>query len=221
MLKEWIKTTWHFHVSAIRVMATDVNGRPFSLASRCAYHLFFVGLTVVIVLCLPNGISRGFIDYIKDIFAIFVGFFVTVLAFVYDKLDITKIPTQEEMDELPADMRWDSKKVMRVKREHNYTIRFFYTVGMVILFSTLAICLLIPNIFWPDFFDVKMGEYYFLSSITDVSWESIALFFHLSLCNIYRFMVVFLTIKILYYTFYSVSSLLQVLISKKKLETWN
>lgn len=221
MLKEWIKTTWHFIVSAIRVMATDVNGQPFSLASRCVYHVFFAGLTIAIVLCLPNGISYCFIDYIKDILAIFVGFFVTVLAFVYDKLDITRIPTQEEMDELPADKRWDSKKMMQVKREHNYTIRFFYTVGMVILFSTSAICLLIPNIFWPDFFDVKMGEYYFLSSVEDVSWESIALFFYLSLCSIYRFMVVFLTIKILYYTFYSVSSLLQVLISKKKLETWN
>lgn len=221
MLKEWIKTTLHFLVSAIRVMATDVNGQPFSLASRCVYHVFFVGLTVVIVLCLPNGISPSFINYIKDIFAIFVGFFVTVLAFVYDKLDITKIPTQEEMDELPADMRWDSKKVMRVKREHNYTIRFFYTVGMVILFSTLAICLLIPNIFWPNFLNVKMGEYYLLNSIKVVSWESITLFFHLSLCCIYRFIVVFLTIKVLYYTFYSVSSLLQVLISKKKLETWN
>lgn len=221
MLKEWIKTTWHFLVSAMKVMATDVNGQPFSLVNRCVYHVFFVGLTIVIILCLPNGISHDFIDYIKDILAIFVGFFVTVLAFVYDKLDITKIPTQEEMDELPADKRWDSKKMMQVKREHNYTIRFFYTVGMVILCSTLAICLLIPNIFWPDFLDVKMGEYNFLGSIKDVSWESIVLFCHLLLCSIYRFMVVFLTIKILYYTFYSVSSLLQVLISKKKLETWN
>ena len=221
MLKEWIKTIWHFLASAIRVMATDVNGQPFSLASRCVYHVSFVGLTIVIVLCLPNGISHGFIDYIKDIFAIFVGFFVTVLAFVYDKLDITKIPTQEEMDELPADMRWDSKKVMQVKREHNYTIRFFYTVGMVILSSTLAICLLIPNIFWPNFLDVNMREYCFLSSYKDVSWESITLFLHLALCCIYRLVVVFLTIKVLYYTFYSVSSLLQVLISKKKLETWN
>lgn len=220
MLKEWIKTTWHFLVSAIRVMARDVNGQPFSLASCCVYHVFFVGLTFVIVLCIPNGISHEFIDYIKDIFAIFVGFFVTALAFVFDKLDITKIPTQEEMDELPADKRWNSKEVMRVKREHNYTIRFFYTVGLVILFSTLAICLLIPNIFWPNFLDMKMGEYCFLSSIKDVSWESLALFFHLSLCCIYRFVVVFLTIKVLYYTFYSVSSLLQVLISKKKLETW-
>ena len=87
MLKEWIKTTWHFLVSAIRVMARDVNGQPFSLASCCVYHVFFVGLTFVIVLCIPNGISHEFIDYIKDIFAIFVGFFVTALAFVFDKLD--------------------------------------------------------------------------------------------------------------------------------------
>lgn len=202
-------------------MATDINGRPFSKVNRCVYHAFFVLLALSIVFCLPDGISHDFIDYIKDIFAIFVGFFVTVLAFVYDKLDITKIPTQEEMDELPADERWDSKKVLLVKREHNYTIRFFYTVGMIILSSTLAICLLIPNIFWPSFLNQKMGEFYFLGSIGEVSLESIGLFFHLSLCCIYRFLIIFLTIKVLYYTFYSVSSLLQVLISKKKLETWN
>ena len=211
MLKEWIT----------KVMAKDVNGKQFSTASRCAYHAFFIALALVIVLCIPNGISPAFIDYIKDIFAIFVGFFVTVLAFVFDKLDITPIPTQDEMDQLPVSERWDSDKVLKVKREHNYTIRFFYTVGMIILLSTMAICLLIPNIFWSDFWDQKMDDFYFVDSIRNISWLSICTFLHLSLCVIYRFTIIFLTIKVLYYTFYAVSSLLQVLISKKKLETWN
>ncbi len=202
-------------------MATDVNGKPFLTSSCIVYHAFFVLLAFVIVLAIPNGINSDFIDYIKDIFAIFVGFFVTVLAFVFDKLDITKIPSQEELDKLPADERWDSKKILKVKREHNYTIRFFYTVGMIILLSTLAICLLIPNIFWADFLDQKMGEFCFVNPITHFSWKSIGLFLHLSLCFIYRFCVVFLTVKVLYFTFYSVSSLLHVLISKKKIGTWN
>ncbi len=221
MLIEWIKTTWHFLARASEVMAMDVNGKPFTIKSRCVYHSSFVLLALAVILRLPNGISPDFIDYIKDIFAIFVGFFVTVLAFVYDKLDVTNIPTQKEMDELPANQRWDSKMVLRVKREHNYTIRFFYTVGMVILSSTLTICLLIPNIFWPSFFNQNTGDFYLVDSINDVSWESLTLFLHLSLCYIYRFSIVFLTIKVLYFTFYSVSSLLQVLISKKRLETWN
>lgn len=221
MLKEWIKTTWHFFESATEVMAKDINGKQFPKVSRYIYHGFFIVLALVIVLCIPNGISHIFIDYIKDIFAIFVGFFVTVLAFVFDKLDITPIPTQDEMDQLPVSKRWDSDKVLKVKREHNYTIRFFYTVGMIIMLSTMAICLLIPNLFWPDFLDQKMGDFYFVDSIGSLSWLTIGTFLHLSLCVIYRFAIVFLTIKVLYYTFYAVSSLLQVLISKKKLETWN
>lgn len=221
MLEEWIKSIWHFLGSANRVMATNVNGKPFSISSRCAYHMFFVLLTIAIVLGIPNGISHDFIDYIKDIFAIFVGFFVTVLAFVFDKLDITKLPSQEELDKMPANERWDSKMILMVKREHNYTIRFFYTVGMIILLSTLAICLLIPNIFWADFLDLKMGEFYIVNPITNFSWKAIVLFLHLALCFIYRFCVIFLTVKVLYYTFYSVSSLLHVLISKKKIGTWN
>lgn len=220
MLTEWIKTIRHYVMNARKVMSKDVNGKDFSRKSQVVYHSSFIALAAIVVIFLPQGISLSFIDFIKDIFAIFVGFFVTVLTFVFDKLDVTPIPTQEEMNRMPADQRWDSKKVMQIKREHNYTIRFFYTVGLIILFSTAAICLLIPVIFWGNLFNLNMNDYVFVNPMTQFSWKAILLFSHLTICWLYRFLVIFLTIKVFYYTSYSVSSLLQVLILKKKMETW-
>lgn len=221
MLREWIKSLWHYLGRAYGVMGKNVNGQPFSMVSIWAYHFIFIGMSLAVVYLIPKGLGHEFIDYIKDIFAIFVGFFVTVLTFVFDKLDVEGIPTQEEMDKLPVNKRWSTEKILKVKREHNYTIRFFYTIGLIILYSAITIILLIPNIFWTNFFDVNLNDYVFISSIGDMTWSSLLLFFHLLGCFFYRFLVVYLTFKVFYFTFYSVCSLLQVLISKKKIEVWN
>ena len=66
-----------------------------------------------------------------------------------------------------------------------------------------------------------MKEYVLIDSIEKLSWCSALLFGHLLLCVIYRMVIIYLTIKVFYYTAYSVSSLLQVLIKKKNLELWN
>lgn len=221
MLREWIKSLWDYIVKAYGIMSKNVNGKPFTKKSQLCYHLSFLLLTLVIVLYLPQGLGHNFIDYIKDIFAIFVGFFVTVLTFAFDKLDTTPILTQEEKDKLPADKRPTSKDDLKMKQEHNYTIRFFYTVGLIILDSAIVICLLIPNIFWGNILDLDLNNYVFVDSIGEISIKAILLFVHLAGCVLYRMIVIFLTIKVFYYTFYSVSSLLQVLIRKKKLESWN
>lgn len=221
MLKEWIKSIWHYLKRAYDVMGKNVNGQPFPKVSKWVYHFIFLGISLAVVFFIPKGLGHEFIDYIKDIFAIFVGFFVTVLTFVFDKLDLERIPTQEEMDKLPVSKRWSAEKILKVKREHNYTIRFFYTIGLIILYSATTIIFLIPNIFWSNIFDVNIDDYIFISSFNDLSWSASILFFQLLACVIYRFIIVYLTFKVFYFTFYSVCSLLQVLISKKKLEVWN
>lgn len=221
MLEEWIKSLQRYIIKSFGIIAKDVNGKPFSRKSRVCYHLMFLILTGGVVFCLPRGLSGEFIDYIKDVFAIFVGFFVTVLCFVFDKLGVERILTQEELDDMPADKRGNYMNSLRIKQEHNYTIRFFYTLGLIILESTAVIFLLLPNIFWADFFNLNVKEYVLIDSIKNLSWCSVLLFGHLLLCVIYRMVIIYLTIKVFYYTVYSVSSLLQVLIKKKNLELWN
>lgn len=221
MLKEWILTLNRYFKRANEVLVKDINGNPFSKWSRLTYKLSFWVISCVVVAFLPQGLNEQFIDYIKDIFAIFVGFFVTVLCFVFDKLDTENILTPEQQDALPAEERSNSIKNVKIRQEHNYTVRFFYTIGLIILFSAIVILLLIPNIFWCELFNLDVREYEFVKSIETLSWDNVRLFFHLALCVLYRIVVMALTMKVFYYTTFSVSSLLQVLINKKKLEVWN
>lgn len=221
MFKEWIKTIKHYFSKANSVLSKDINGKEFPKANRICFKLAFVVLACVIVWQLPKGLSDSFIDYIKDIFAIFVGFFVTVLCFVFDKLDTDSVLNQEDKDKLPAEQRGDAKTELKKKQEHNYTVRFFYTTGLIILYSAAVIFILIPNIFWGEWFNVDVRDYVLISAFGDLSMKSIGLFFLLMLRFLYRIAVILLTIKVFYYTAYCVSSLLQVLINKKKLETWN
>lgn len=221
MFKEWSKTLYCYFEKANGVLGRNVNGVQFPRWNRIIFHLFFWVLSIVIVWFIPKGFNEGFIDYIKDIFAIFVGFFVTVLCFVFDKLDTEPLLTPEQEDNMPAEQRADSRKILRIKQEHNYTVRFFYTIGLIILFSAMVILLLIPNIFWAGWLNINVQEYEFIRTWNCLNWENIRLFVHLTTCVIYRIVVVLMTIKVFYYTTYSVSSLLQVLINKKKLETWS
>lgn len=221
MFKEWIKTLIRYFQRANNVLAKDINGKPFSKGNQLIFRLSFWVIACVVVWFLPKGLSKEFIDYIKDIFAIFVGFFVTVLCFVFDKLDTKRVLSEEERNALPVDQRGDAMSDVKLKQEHNYTVRFFYTIGLIIMFSTVVILLLIPNIFWDGWFNLDLKGYEFVKSLDAISLDSIKLFIHLSLCVAYRIVVIMLTIKVFYYTSYSVSSLLQVLINKKKLETWS
>ena len=221
MFKEWIKTLRRYFQRANNVLAKDINGKPFSKGNQLIFRLSFWVIACVVVRFLPKGLSEEFIDYIKDIFAIFVGFFVTVLCFVFDKLDTKRVLSEEERNALPVDQRGDAMSDVKSKQEHNYTVRFFYTIGLIIMFSTVVILLLIPNILWDGWFNLDLKRYEFVKSLDTISLDSIKLFIHLSLCVVYRIVVIMLTIKVFYYTTYSVSSLLQVLINKKKLETWS
>lgn len=195
----------------------DVNNKKYSKQSIMAYHIFFLFISFLCVIFLPKGVNESFIDYIKDIFAIFVGFFVTALTLIYDKLNISKIPSQEAIDRMPAKNRPTSEDILRMKQEHNYVIRFFYSIGFNILFATLTLLLLIPIIFWKEFFTLDISKYQFINYLSDINKESILLGGHIVFIFIYRLIIIFLIVKVFFYTVYMITSLLQVLISKKKI----
>lgn len=217
MLTEWIKAMLIFARNGYHAMTMDVNNKKFSKTSILGYYAFFLIISFVCVIFLPKGISGDFIDYIKDIFAIFIGFFVTALTLIYDKLNISKLPTQNVIDRMPADKRPTSKDIVRMKQEHNYTIRFFYSIGFNILFATLTLLLLIPNIFWNEFFSIDIFEYQMIGDFANLNKDSILLGCHVAFLFIYRFIVIFLIVNVFFYTVYMITSLLQVLISKKKI----
>lgn len=217
MLAEWIKAMQIFVRNGYHAMTMDVNNKKFSKISILGYHAFFLIISFVCVIFLPKGISGDFIDYIKDIFAIFIGFFVTALTLIYDKLNIAKIPTQKVIDRMSADKRPSSEDLVRMKQERNYAIRFFYSIGFNILFASSALFLLILNIFWNEFFSMDIFEYRLIDKIKDLTIDSILLGGHIVFLFIYRLLVILLIVKVFFYTVYMITSLLQVLISKKKI----
>lgn len=217
MLTEWIKAMLIFVRKGYHAISLDVNTKQYSPKSIVAYHLFFLLISLSCVILLPKGVNVEFIDYIKDIFAIFIGFFVTALTLVYDKLNVSKIPSQNVIDSMPADERPSSKDIVRMKQEHNYTIRFFYSIGFNILYATLTLLLLIPNIFWNEFFSIDIFEYPIIGNFADLNEDSILLGCHVAFLFIYRFLIMFLIANVFFYTVYMITSLLQVLISKKKI----
>ena len=217
MLIEWIKAMQIFIRKGYRAITMDVNNKKYSKQSIMAYHIFFLFISFLCVIFLPKGVNESFIDYIKDIFAIFVGFFLTALTLIYDKLNISKIPSQDAKDRMLAKNRPTSEDILRMKQEHNYVIRFFYSIGFNILFATLTLLLLIPIIFWKEFFTLDISKYQFINYLSDINKESILLGGHIVFLFIYRLFIIFLIVKVFFYTVYMITSLLQVLISKKKI----
>lgn len=136
---------------------------------------------------------------------------------IYDKLNIAKVPTRKVIDRLPADKRPSSEDIIRIKQERNYAIRFFYSIGFNILFASLALFLLILNIFWNEFFSMDISKYQLIDKIEDLTKDSILLGGHIVILFIYRLFVILLIVKVFFYTVYMITSLLQVLISKKKI----
>lgn len=88
MFKEWIRSLSLYINKSRDVRSRDINGKPYSKSIRVISNYVFMCICILICYLIPGGVLTDFTDYIKDIFAIFVGFFVTVLTFVFDKLDI-------------------------------------------------------------------------------------------------------------------------------------
>ena len=217
MLTEWFKAMAIFVRKGYQAITKNVNNEPYSQKSIWLYHIFFVVISLVCVILLPKGIDGEFIGYIKDIFAIFIGFFVTALTMIYDKLDVTKVPSHEEIDRMPADKRPSAKDILRIKQEHNYIVRFFYSIGFNILFATLTLILLIPFIFWKDFYALDIFDSCVIMQLSSLSIKTILLGGHIVYVFLYRLLVIYLIVNVFFYTVYMITSLLQVLISKKKI----
>ena len=217
MLKEWYNAIKIFIIQGYATIGKDVNNQPFPRQSKFGFHIFFLSISILCAIILPRGIPEEFIDYIKDIFSIFIGFFVTALVFIYDKLNIEKIPSQEEIDNMSVDKRPSSNDRIRMIQEYNYAIRFLYSIGFNILYATLTLLLLIPVIFWNGFFSMDISEYKFVHHLADLDSNTVLLGAHIAFLFTYRLIVIYMTLKVFFFTVYMITSLLQVLISKKKI----
>lgn len=215
MLKEWIDIIQSFFAKSRHVLKKNVNGK--AIKHIWTSYVFFALITLLLMWGIPNGFSDGFINYATNILSIFVGFFITVLVFVEDKLKPTKLPTQEEENAKPANERLNQKQKINILQENNYTVRFFYALGLNILFSTIVLFMLLPNILWFDAFSLNISEYTIIYDISQLSLNSILMGLYFWSMIIYRIVILYLMLKIFFYTTYATSSLVSVIILKRKI----
>ena len=104
-----------------------------------------------------------------------------------------------------------------MRQEHNYVVRFFYSIGFNVLFATLTLLLLIPIIFWKQFFFLDISEYEFINDFKNLNEQSVLLGLHIVFLFVYRIVVILLIVKVFFYSVYMITSLLHILISKKKI----
>ena len=215
MLKEWIDIIQSFFAKSRNVLQKDINGK--TIKHIWGSYAIFAVITLLIVWSIPKGFPNAFLDYTTKILAIFVGFLITVLVFVEDKLKLTKLPTRGEENTKPANERLNQNQKINILQEYNYTVRFFYALGLNILFSTIVLIMLLPNILWFDIFSLNVSEYTIIDDISQLSLNSIRMGLYFWSMIIYRIVVLYLMLRVFFYTTYATSSLVSVIIIKRKI----
>lgn len=215
MLREWIDIIQLFFAKSRDVLKKDINGK--TIKHIWVSYVLFVVIVLLLVWGIPRGFSDGFLNYATSILSIFVGFFITVLVFVDDKLKPTKLSTKEEENAKPANERLNQEQKINILQENNYTVRFFYALGLNILFSTIVLFMLLPNILWFDAFSLNLSEYTIVDDISQLSLNNILIGLYFWGMIIYRIIILYLMLKIFFYTTYATSSLVSVIILKRKI----
>lgn len=215
MLREWIDIILLFFTKSRDVLKKDINGK--TIKHIWVSYVLFVVIALLLVWGIPRGFSDGFLNYATSILSIFVGFFITVLVFVDDKLKPTKLPTKEEENTKPANERLNQEQIINILQESNYTVRFFYALGLNILFSTIVLFMLLPNILWFDAFSFNISEYTIIDDNSQLSLNSILMGLYFWCIIIYRVVILYLMLKVFFYTTYATSSLVSVIILKRKI----
>lgn len=203
MLREWIKAIWIFYKKGNKVFHVDVNGDDYSKRSIYTFYAFFFIIASILFFSFPKGFCDELIEYAGTIYSIFVGFFITILVFASDKLIIKTIKNPNAIDEL------------RQKQLYHYKKRFFYAIGLNVFYSLLTLILLMISFSDTPLLDANIFEYYFLH-YSLWTYSALMLFLKLSVLCLYRFAILYMTLNVFAFSIYSISSLLQVVITHNK-----
>ena len=77
--------------------------------------------------------------------------------------------------------------------------------------------MLLPNILWFDAFSLNISEYTIIDDISQLSLNSILMGLYFWCIIIYRVVILYLMLKVFFYTTYATSSLVSVIILKRKI----
>jgi len=156
--------------------------------------------TVAIVVNLGVSIPEIFFEFMSSTFSILIGLFITALIFSFEKFYKTEIVN-------PVNASATDR--LKDTISYNFTKRFIFLTGYVILITIMALALLLMSVLFPE-----MNELHIDNTIVNIQkhiwlnlWTSVCIFF-------YRLILFYCILKIAFYTIYLVSSMVHYMSSR-------
>lgn len=186
------------------IRSVDINGNKQPITKRIARPVVF-SIVSCFLTFYYNIITSAFIDYIKDIVSIFVGLFLTVLVFAYDRFDFKHPSLSQNEDDTNADKRSSNIQKLQTIRMYNYAKKFIYAIEFNIITGTFLLGILVLPLDFPSLFNIDFSDYTIAKDI--ISINAFKIFVKLLLVFVIKAIALFLVLLIFYYTLYAVTHL--------------
>lgn len=206
----------------------DINGkREKNILKKNFRSILITFISIVIVYNLDYGFNKDFISLVSTILSILIGLFTTSIIFVFDKLYIFSDKKREEYEiiiknnnEIKENLisidnksQQTSSEKLKEVQTYNYFIQFVYIIGYNIVLCIYVLLLLLLNSLFYEFMKFDIFDYKFC--INNLRIDLIINFFIVGIIVLYRFLVLYWTLNIMYNTLYAISSMVNFITKKK------
>lgn len=193
-------------------------------------------ISVLFVLFLREGFSSDFVSHTSTVLSILIGLFISAIIFSFDKfykpqhrksqnLRITLDKKQDDYNEKEYLLQLEdvsepkSKETLWNTHSFNFAKQFAYITGYSIILSVFVITFLSFSTMFPSFLNIDIWQYHFDFDV--INGESLSVFFNVFITVIYRFIVLYWLIGIIYYTLFIVSSMVNFMTVKMEKDSKN
>lgn len=195
----------------------DKNNQRKSFVRRNCRFLLAYPLSIVVLLSLPTGYNKDFLQLGASILAILIGLFLTALVFALDKF---YIPPKKKSGDFKLDLVENeqtrnievsideivfenAREKLWQKQSFYYVQKFNVLVGKSVLVGIWALALICINAMYFEFFSVDIADYTFVP----ITIPSILIFGKILLIIVVRFLICYYMIEVFYNTIRIISSM--------------
>lgn len=183
ILINFFKLWWKFY-------SKDLGGNKKYRLSLIIKAIVFIGLSLMCFVKNEHGMTTDFLEFEKDVCAIFVAFFLTALLFCNDLLK------DREEKQNGGIVISDEKRIKDVIK-YNYAGTLKFSLGInIVLSSVVLLCVFLCYSF-NSFKDTDFNEFEF---VCELSCQSFSLFCLLTFIAFVRILMYACTLMVLYHT---------------------
>lgn len=205
MLKKLIKYLTDLRKEANKWERTDINGlEDISFNAKWFLKFLFLIISVLFLYILNDGFPHFFVDFASKTLAIIVGLFMTAVIFSFNKF---YEPIKKENIEIAS-----AVEKLNDTNDFNYSKQFAYITSYNVVLCLFVLAALSLNTLFENSMNVNFEKFHF--DFKNISIKSILLFLKLVLIGLQRIIVLYLMLRILFSTLYSISSMVNFMTTK-------